>query len=199
MPFEFRCSQCGKLLRTGDDTAGRQAQCPECGALTQVPTTVHEPIQAVPDGSFTAATSDNPYQAPGAYAVVAPLDRVSTPATALIVLSILGIGGQLFGILVALVNMFMGVGRFPQAQDVPELVIEPAMAIGFGGLGLALSALVLVGALNMKRLESYSLAMAGAIVSVIPCLAPCCVFSLPFGIWALVVLSDPRVRAAFRR
>ncbi len=30
MPIEFRCLQCGKLLRTGDDTAGKQAKCPEC-------------------------------------------------------------------------------------------------------------------------------------------------------------------------
>jgi len=37
MPIEFRCRQCGRLLRTGDDTAGRQAQCPECGALSTVP------------------------------------------------------------------------------------------------------------------------------------------------------------------
>ncbi|MCX7427048.1 MAG: hypothetical protein NTW96_15665, partial [Planctomycetia bacterium] len=37
MPIEFRCSQCGKLLRTGDDTAGKQAKCPACGAIVNVP------------------------------------------------------------------------------------------------------------------------------------------------------------------
>ena len=37
MPIEFRCSRCGKLLRTGDGTAGRQAQCPECGTIGTVP------------------------------------------------------------------------------------------------------------------------------------------------------------------
>ena len=40
MAIEFRCSQCGRLLRTGDDTAGRPAQCPECGTLTTVPSPV---------------------------------------------------------------------------------------------------------------------------------------------------------------
>jgi uncharacterized membrane protein/DNA-directed RNA polymerase subunit RPC12/RpoP len=37
MAIEFRCVQCGKLLRTGDETAGKQAKCPECGAVMLVP------------------------------------------------------------------------------------------------------------------------------------------------------------------
>lgn len=37
MAIEFRCSQCNKLLRTGEATAGKQARCPECGAISQVP------------------------------------------------------------------------------------------------------------------------------------------------------------------
>ena len=38
MAIEFRCTQCNKLLRTGDDTAGKQAKCPECGAVVDIPT-----------------------------------------------------------------------------------------------------------------------------------------------------------------
>jgi uncharacterized membrane protein/DNA-directed RNA polymerase subunit RPC12/RpoP len=37
MSIEFRCTQCNKLLRTGDDTAGKQAKCPECGAVVDIP------------------------------------------------------------------------------------------------------------------------------------------------------------------
>jgi hypothetical protein len=37
MAIEFRCARCGKLLRIGDDAAGRQARCPECGAISSVP------------------------------------------------------------------------------------------------------------------------------------------------------------------
>ncbi|MDZ4821336.1 MAG: YIP1 family protein [Planctomycetota bacterium] len=37
MPIEFRCSDCQKLLRTPDDSAGRQAQCPHCQAIQEVP------------------------------------------------------------------------------------------------------------------------------------------------------------------
>jgi len=37
MPIEFRCTQCGKLLRTADHTAGKQAKCPGCGTLLTIP------------------------------------------------------------------------------------------------------------------------------------------------------------------
>jgi hypothetical protein len=31
----------------------------------------------------------------------------------------------------------------------------------------------------------------------IPCISPCCLLGLPIGIWALVVLLKPEVKAAF--
>ncbi len=47
MPIEFRCSQCNRLLRTRDDTAGKQAKCPECGTVLTIPTP-GEPPQTPP-------------------------------------------------------------------------------------------------------------------------------------------------------
>ena len=37
MAIEFRCRSCEKLLRVGDEAAGRQARCPACGELGRVP------------------------------------------------------------------------------------------------------------------------------------------------------------------
>lgn len=37
MSIEFRCPHCNKLLRTGDDKAGLQAKCPDCGETISVP------------------------------------------------------------------------------------------------------------------------------------------------------------------
>ena len=54
MPIEFRCQQCNRLLRTGDGTAGKQAKCPDCGAVV-----------VVPDGSTEASEpGDSPFGAP---------------------------------------------------------------------------------------------------------------------------------------
>lgn len=36
--IEFRCRTCGKLLRTGEENAGRPAACPACGDAVRVPT-----------------------------------------------------------------------------------------------------------------------------------------------------------------
>ncbi len=62
MPIEFRCMQCGKLLRTDDDTAGKQAQCPHCGSVMAIPSASSGPA------SPFAADSGNPYQSPGEFA-----------------------------------------------------------------------------------------------------------------------------------
>ena len=59
------------------------------------------------------------------------------------------------------------------------------------------AAFILFGALKMKKLESYGLAMAASIIAMIPCFSPCCLLGLPIGIWAVVVLSKPEVKSAF--
>lgn len=90
MPIEFRCPQCMKLLRVGDDAMGKQAKCPACGATAQVPNSLVEPALPSPpsfspppppasgnpfgpsgenpfSGGYTpplAPASDNPYAAP---------------------------------------------------------------------------------------------------------------------------------------
>jgi hypothetical protein len=56
----------------------------------------------------------------------------------------------------------------------------------------------LFGAIKMRRCESYPFAIAASIIVMIPCISPCTVLGLPFGIWALLVLSDGSVKAAFR-
>jgi hypothetical protein len=64
-------------------------------------------------------------------------------------------------------------------------------------IGILVSGLILVGAMKMKKLESYGLAMAVSIIAMIPCFSPCCLIGLPIGIWAVVVLSKPEVKSAF--
>ena len=63
--------------------------------------------------------------------------------------------------------------------------------------GLAMSVLVLIGAAKLQSLKSREFAFAAAILAMIPCLTPCCILGLPFGIWALVVLNKPEVKSQF--
>ncbi len=73
LTIEFRCTRCNKLLRTPPGTEGKQAKCPQCGAMMAIPAAS---IAEVPprDADFDpAATAShhgqaNPYQSPAAAA-----------------------------------------------------------------------------------------------------------------------------------
>ena len=62
---------------------------------------------------------------------------------------------------------------------------------------IAASLVIFVGALKMKNLSGSGWARAGAILAMIPCVSGCCLLGLPFGIWALMVLSNRDVKRAF--
>ncbi len=57
MAIEFRCSQCNMLLRTANETVGKQAKCPQCGTLTTVP--AEAPIPADAGGAEKPYASSN--------------------------------------------------------------------------------------------------------------------------------------------
>lgn len=66
------------------------------------------------------------------------------------------------------------------------------------GIVAALNVLAIAGGFALRGLGSRGLSLAGAIVSLIPCAVGCCpLLGMPAGIWALIVLSRPEVKAAF--
>ena len=58
MPIEFCCTQCGKLLRAGDATAGNQIKCTSCGTAQQVPAASASAAQ--PDNSVSGEEAADP-------------------------------------------------------------------------------------------------------------------------------------------
>ena len=127
--------------------------------------------------------------------------QVKGPAIALIVTASLGILYYLFNGVVTLVTGGAMFQRELPSNIPPEFrSIIQGMQGPFAGvisLGVAaLNAFVLFGAIKMLRLQSYGLVMAACIVAMLPCQC-CCVMGLPFGIWALVVLSRQDVKGAF--
>ena len=67
------------------------------------------------------------------------------------------------------------------------------------GVWMIIAGVAFFGALKMKDLKSYPFAMTSAILALLPCtFYICCILGLPFGIWALIVLMKPEVKAEFR-
>ena len=88
---------------------------------------------------------------------------------------------------------------WPKHEIFWRMMATPAWIIVFW-VGLAMfvqGPIIILGALKMRHLESYWLALVGSIVALVPA-SPLAFFGLPIGVWALSVLMAPEVRAAFR-
>src|SRR5687768_11558404 len=82
MAIEFRCPNCDRKLKTGDDKAGATAKCPQCGTAVTVPaagtvaagTDEFEPFPAFGD-------SDDPVRtgAAGAAPAAGPVPQAACP------------------------------------------------------------------------------------------------------------------------
>jgi hypothetical protein len=73
-----------------------------------------------------------------------------------------------------------------------------ATNFGLGLLWTVLTLLALFGAFRMRALRSYGLAMTSAVITLIPCATCCPLLGQIAGIWAIIVLLSPAVKAAFR-
>ena len=125
----------------------------------------------------------------------AAMDQIKGPAIGLMATAGIGAAFQVLGLVLNLTGA--GLGAFAGGnQSMPNMMSGGIGAV-FSVIGLIMSVVVFMGASKMKNAESYGFAMAAAIISMIPCVSPCCLLGLPLGIWALVVLMKPEVKSAF--
>ena len=147
--------------------------------------------------------NDNPYAAPQTTGIspvpTIGLDQVKrvvgVPATSLIVL--------------ATIAMLLDIAVIAHAvsNDAPLMLeqygpddgrLMVAANVGVNCLLMLVHAVVLIGAVNMLRVRTYSIALTSAALSVIPFCSPTVIIGIPFGIWALVALSRSDVKEGFR-
>jgi hypothetical protein len=126
-----------------------------------------------------------------------PAQQVSGPSTGLL---ITGIIGAIFS-LATFFSLIIGAGLSTAwLDDVPDAyaeIWEGAAGMGSAFVGIIVAAFIIYAALKMKELNQWGLAMAASILAMIPCISPCCILGLPIGIWCIVVLTKPEVKAAF--
>ena len=123
--------------------------------------------------------------------------QVSGPSTGLL---ITGIVGAIFS-LATFFSLIIGVSLTAVGwEDIPEEyseIWEGAAGMGSAFVGILVAAFIIYASIKMKELNQWGLAMAASILAMIPCISPCCIIGLPIGIWCLVVLTKPEVKAAF--
>jgi hypothetical protein len=122
---------------------------------------------------------------------------VAGPATALIVVS--AISGVLLVLAVAFDVWLLLSGAAGAWQRDPGMPKETQVAVRavWGFLMLVTNVLILAGAVQMRGLRSRTFAAAACYLALVPCFGPCFVLGIPFGIWGLVAMNDPRVRRSF--
>jgi uncharacterized membrane protein YuzA (DUF378 family) len=136
----------------------------------------------------------------------AALTKVKIPAIALIITAAINILFGLIGLFsrpdMQQFNSDIQQLNNPQLEAVFQKIIilaQGPLAIANSIFELAVSMLILIGAIKMLSLRGYGFAFAAAILATVPCLTPCIgyILGVAFGIWALIVLKKPEVKKHF--
>jgi len=126
------------------------------------------------------------------------LSKVKAPAICLLVYACIAAGWILMQTIGALSGQEYQPmqGLDPQAAEFAKKIQGPMQLLMIGG-GAISAVIIFVGAFRMLSLKNYSLVMAASIVTFLPCICPCCVLGIPFGIWSLIVLNNTDVKGQF--
>jgi len=165
------------------------------------------PLSAFPEFADVLATGSAPpppLAAPVAGAGGgrdAALQLVKGPAIGLKVTAIVGLVLVVVGLVVNVMTL-NGFHIGPQQMYDPQMqkligTLGGSLGIVQNIIGGIVGVVVLLGAGKMQKLESYQFALTASIMAMVPCISPCCLFGLPLGIWALVVLNKPEVKSHF--
>ncbi|OYW23351.1 MAG: hypothetical protein B7Z55_03625 [Planctomycetales bacterium 12-60-4] len=193
-----RCHECGEEFSLKESAAGKGFQCRICGARLQVPE-----LDGTELGEFSdAASMRGRASRSGPRSTAA--SRTALPAIFLYLVTSLSVlnhaGGLVMAAMGVNLNPFAGLddpNLDPQQRESRRIANMIGGVVG-GAFGLLADTLVILGALSLHRLRNFPLAMTGMIISLIPCLSPCLVLGMPFGIWGLVVLLSDDVREEFQ-
>jgi hypothetical protein len=144
--------------------------------------------------------------------------RVQAPAIALIVVGVLNLLFALYMILNSVLSTVTPAEKLKAQQMQIYEALPPALKQDAANksaeemkmqamlinwpltlFALLASILPIVGGIRMMSLKSYALAVCGALSVVVPCMSvtACCGAGEVVGIWALVVLLNAEVKAAF--
>lgn len=210
MPEEIIfCPSCGHKLRVPEELLGQVVQCPRCQLVFTAP--VRASQRPVPPTGVPLGPRPQPSTQPQV-----PVDLGDLRERVWTALKPAGLGLLVMSTLTLVwdVYQFMAIRRDP-ARAVADLqTVYQNMGIRVDdqtlhSLLMTTSAVMLallvplklgaiLGAVQILKMQRYWLAVAGSFLALVNFLdCPCCLASLPFSLWALIVLLRPEVRQAF--
>lgn len=173
-----------------------------------------KPLDQFPEfaGAFGPATAAAPLAAgwtgvPSDPQAVAR--QLKAPALLLIFFAVAGIVFSVSGLFLKtfwMDTMIRGIEQMNLPIDAnARAQLEAARDAGVGVMdvvqvifGAAMNVVMLLGALKLMKVQSWGFALAAAILVMLPCGSCCCCLGIPLGIWIIVLLNKPEVKAAFR-
>lgn len=122
---------------------------------------------------------------------------VAAPAIALMIVGALGLLGSFYNIFTALMSEPV---IDPNTPEVVQEIIRNSrgpVAIVVQCLFIIVNLVIITGAFFMSRMQSWGMSLTSTILAMVNFGTCCCVLGLPIGIWSLVILLRPEIKAAF--
>ena len=129
-----------------------------------------------------------------------PSEMVNGPAIGLMVTAGIGAFGAVIGLFMSLMGAGMeGMEAFEGMEGMEWMapLMGGAVAVILKIVSIVIAGFVFWASMQMRNLQGWGMAVTAAILAVFPCTSPCCLAGIPIGIWALVILFKPEVKAAF--
>lgn len=123
--------------------------------------------------------------------------KVKAPALVMLICTAIGAVFQLLSMLMNILGTGMAAAN-GNSDQLAQQMTSGVMGVVINVVGILMSAACIFGFLKMMKLENRGMAYAAVIASMIPCFGSCCFLNIFIGIWALMTLADPAVKASFR-
>lgn len=128
------------------------------------------------------------------------IDKLKAPAIGLIITGAINLVYGILALVSALIQWKSGAAfdrAFSSDAERGGYVVGFVGTTALSVLSALAAPFIIYGAAQMLAGKNYKTAKIAAVVAVIPLISCCFPLGVPFGIWALVSLAKPEVKAAF--